>query len=64
MEEWSDNDDDDDHIECMVYTANEIMKQGLLLVIYTPQQIKRTKMKRDIERFKGHFGFKPSVYFR
>jgi hypothetical protein len=37
MEECSD-DDDDDHIECMVYTANEIMKQqGLLLVNYTRQ---------------------------
>jgi hypothetical protein len=56
MEEWSDDDDDDDDdIECMVYTANEIMKQGLLLVNYTRQRIKRAKMKRNIERFKGHF---------
>jgi hypothetical protein len=61
MEEWSDDDDDDDDIECEVYTANEIMKQGLLLVNYTRRRIKRAKMKRNIERFKGHFGSKPSV---
>jgi hypothetical protein len=62
MEERNDDDDDhdDDHIEGVVYTANEIMKQGLLLVNYTRQRI-RAKMKRNIERFKGHFGSKPSV---
>ncbi len=43
MEEWSD-DEDDDHIKYVVYTANEIMKQGLLLANYTCRQIKRTKM--------------------
>ncbi len=54
MEEWSDDDDDDvDDIECMVYTANEIMKQGLLLVNYTCRRIRRAKLKRNIERFKG-----------
>jgi hypothetical protein len=61
MEELSDDDDNDDDIECVVYTANEIMKQGLLLVNYTRKRIRRAKMKRNIERFKGHFGSKPSV---
>jgi hypothetical protein len=60
MEEWSD-DDNHDHIKCMIYTTNGIMKQGLLLVNYICQRIKRAKMKRNIERFKGHFGSKPSV---
>jgi hypothetical protein len=61
MEECSD-DNDDDHIECMMYTANEIMKQGLLLVNYTHRRIKRATKKFNVERFKGHhFGSKPSV---
>ena len=60
MEEWSD-DDNHDHIKCMIYTTNGIMKQGLLLVNYICQRIKRAKMKHNVEKFKGHVGPKPSV---
>ena len=38
VEESDDNDDDDDddaHIECVVITAAEMMKRGLILVKYT-----------------------------
>ena len=64
VEECSDDDDHDHHhhhIECIVYTTNEIMEQGMLLIFYSCRRIKRAQRKRNIERFKGHFGSKPSV---
>ena len=44
-----------------VYTANEIMKTGLLLVHYTRRRIKRAKRSTNINRFKDHFGARPHV---
>ena len=69
MKHGSDDDDDDgededDHSDSelvVILTANEIMKHGLQLVRYTRKRIKRAKTKRNIERFKGHFGSQPVV---
>jgi hypothetical protein len=54
MEECSD-DDDHHHIKwCIVYTANEIMKQGLLLVNYsTCNKLKEQKQKAVSRCSKG-----------
>ena len=52
----------DDHIDsCVVYTAKEILEQGLLFVNYTRGRIKRAKTKQNMERFKGHYRSKPTV---
>jgi len=45
----------------VVYTANEILKKGLLLVNYSRRRIRRAGKKRNEERFKGHFGSSPVV---
>lgn len=44
-----------------VFTADEILWKGLLLVNYSWKRIRRAKKKRNIHRFKGHFGSKPIV---
>jgi hypothetical protein len=55
------NDDDELDPHIVVFTAEEIMRHGLLLVNYSRKRIKKAKTKRNIERFKGHFGSKPAV---
>ena len=44
-----------------VYTADEILRIGLLLVHYRRKRIKNCKKARNIERFKSNYGAKPGV---
>ena len=39
----------------MVYTADEVLRAGLVILKYTSKQIKQAKWKMNIERFKHHF---------
>ena len=54
-------DDDEYNEEILVYTANEILKIGLLLVGFRRRRIRRAKKKTNIVRFRGHFGSNPNV---
>jgi hypothetical protein len=54
-------DDDEDDEELLVYTANKILKIGLLLVGFRRRRIRRAKKKTNVERFRGHFGSNPNV---
>ena len=49
MEDVS-TDDDEDNEEILVYTANEILKIGLLLVGFRRKRIRRAKKKTNIVR--------------
>ena len=53
--------DDDLDRPVVVYTAAQILYRGLRLVHYKRRRIRRAGRKRNIERFKGHFGAKPHV---
>ena len=56
------SDEDDEHDNgLLVYTANEIMKIGLLLVGFTRRRLRRAKKKTNLDRFRGHFGSNPNV---
>jgi hypothetical protein len=56
------SDEDDEHDNgLLVYTANEIMKIGLLLVGFTRRRLRRAKKKTNLDRFRGHFGSNPHV---
>jgi hypothetical protein len=45
----------------VVYTADEVLRAGLVVLKYTSKRIKRAKRKTNIERFKHHFGCPPLV---
>ena len=45
----------------VVYTADEVLRAGLVVLKYTSKGIKRAKRKTNIERFKHHFGCPPLV---
>jgi len=53
--------EDDVDPDVVVFTPDEILNKGLRLVNYSPRRIRRAKRKRNIERFKGHFGSEPVV---
>jgi hypothetical protein len=54
--------DDDEHDNgLLVYTANEIMKIGLLLVGFKRKRLRQAKKKTNLDRFRGHFGSNPNV---
>ena len=46
----------DHDLEIDVITPNEILWYGLELVGYTTSRLKRARLKRNIERFKCHYG--------
>jgi hypothetical protein len=56
------SDDDDEHDNgLLIYTANEIMKIGLVHVGFKRNRLRRAKKKTNIDRFRGHFGSNPNV---
>jgi hypothetical protein len=56
------SDDDDEHDNgLLIYTANDIMKIGLLHVGFNRSRLRRAKKKTNIDRFRGHFGSNPNV---
>ena len=57
------SDDDEQHDNgLLVYTAREILKNGLHLVGYSKERrIRRAKKKTNIDRFRSHFGSNPNV---
>lgn len=53
----SDQTDDD----VVVYSPSELTYRGLRLVNYTKKRLRKGKKKKNIERFKGHFGASPAL---
>jgi hypothetical protein len=42
-----------------VFTTDELMNSGLTLAHFTSRRIKRAKNKRNVIRFKSHYGIEP-----
>ena len=40
----------------VILTVEEILRKGLLLVNYSKKRIRKAKKKRNLERFRGHYG--------
>jgi len=57
----SGSDDDEVNPALVVLTVEEILRKGLLLVNYSRKRIRKAKKKRNLERFRGHYGSDPIV---
>ena len=57
--ESSSSSDDDDDLQ--IFTPDEMMAKGLLLLGWTEHQIERVKDVTNLERFRSHFGADPDV---